>query len=334
MKAIAQDRYGAPEVLEFREVEQPVAGPHDLLVRVHAASANARDWHIMRGDPYIVRLMSPSLFGLNGPRRQIRGSDFAGRVESVGAAVTRFRPGDEVYGDAGASDGAFAEYVVVSEDLAERKPSNISFEQAAAVPLAGTTALMAVRDAARLHAGQRMLINGSSGGVGTFAVQIARALGAHVTAVCSSRNVDLLQSLGADQVIDYTHEDFARGSTRYDVLLDLVGNRSLSDCRRVLEPDGTLVLSGGGTSHGGSFFGPMGLMIRATVMSKFLQKPHMLVLTATSNHANLATLRELIEDGKVTPVIDRTYPLDKTPEAIRYMEVEHARAKVAISVIN
>jgi NADPH:quinone reductase-like Zn-dependent oxidoreductase len=332
MKAIVQDRYGAAEALELREVKKPVAGPHDLLVRVHAASVNARDWHIMRGDPYVMRVMSPSQFGLNGPKTKIRGSDFAGRVESVGAEVTRFRPGDEVYGDVGAPDGAFAEYLSVPEDLAERNPVNVSFEQAAAVPVAANTALMGLRDAARLQAGQHILINGSSGGVGTFAVQIARAFGAEVTGVCRTRNVDLVQSIGADHVIDYTCEDFSRGSTRYDVLFDLVGNRSLADCRRVLKPDGTLVLSGGGTSRGGSLIGPMGPMVRAMVVSKFVRHQRLVILMVTPSGANLATLRELVESGKVTPIIDRTFPLDKTPDAIRYMETEHARAKIAVSI--
>jgi NADPH:quinone reductase-like Zn-dependent oxidoreductase len=332
MKAIVQDRYGAPEVLELKEVETPVPGPHDLLVRVHAAAVNARDWHIMRGDPYIVRVMSPSVFGWSGPKMKIRGCDFAGRVEALGSAVTRLRPGDDVYGDVGAPDGAFAEYLSAPEDLVERKPVNVSFEQAAAVPVAGNTAFMGLRDAARLQAGQHILINGSSGGVGTFAVQIAKAFGAEVTGVCSTRNLDLVRSIGADHVIDYTHEDFARGSARYDVLFDLVGNRSLADCRRVLKPNGTLVLSGGGTSRGGSLIGPMGPMLRAMVVSKFSRQQRLVILMVTPNRANLATLRELIESGKVTPIIDRTYPLDKAPEAIRYMEVEHARAKIAISV--
>lgn len=333
MKAIVQDRYGAPDVLRLQEVDKPVAGPHDLLVRVHAAGINARDWHIMRGDPYIVRLISPSLFGWSGPKMRIRGSDFAGRVEAVGTAVTRFSPGDDVYGDVGAPDGAFAEYVAVPEDLVEPKPLDVTFEQAAAVPVAGNTALMGLRDAARLQGGQRVLINGASGGVGTFAVQIAKAFGAHVTGVCSTRNVDLVRSLGADHVIDYTRDDFASEQTRYDVLFDLVGNRSPGDCRRVVNPSGTLVLSGGGTSRGGSLIGPMGPMIRAMVESTFVRQPRMVILMATPSRANLATLRELIESGKVTPIIDRTYTLEETPEAIRYMEVEHARAKIAISVL-
>lgn len=332
MKAIVQERYGGPEVLLLQEVDRPAVGPLDLLVRVQAASVNARDWHIMRGDPYIVRVISPSLFGLRGPRMKIRGSDFAGRVEAVGSAVTRFGVGDEVYGDIGDSDGAFAEYLSAPQDLVERKPGNLSFEEAAAVPLAGNTALTGLRDAAKLEAGQHILINGASGGVGTFVVQIARAFGAVVTAVCSTRNVELMRTLGAEHVIDYTREDFARGSTRYDVLFDLVGNRSLEDCRRVVNPSGTVVLSGGGTSRGGSLLGPMGPMLKAMLMARFVRAQRLVVLTVTPNRANLATLRELIERGQVSPAIDRTYPLEQAPEAIRYMEVEHARAKVALSV--
>jgi NADPH:quinone reductase-like Zn-dependent oxidoreductase len=334
MKAIVQDRYGGPDVLRLTEFAKPWAGPQDLVVQVHASSINARDWHIMRGDPYIIRLISPSVFGLTGPRMKIRGCDFAGRVEAVGGGVTRFRPGDEVYGDVGAPDGAFAEYLSVPQDLVERKPANVSFEGAAATPVAGNTALTGLRDAARLQAGQHILINGSSGGVGTFAVQIARAWGAEVTAVCSTRNVDLMRSLGADHVVDYRREDFARGPTRYDVLFDLVGNRSLADCRRVAKPDGTVVLSGGGTSRGGSLIGPMGPMVKAMVVSRLARRPRLAVLTVTPNRANLATLRELIENEKVTPIIDRTYPLEKTRDAISYMEVEHARAKIAISVFD
>jgi NADPH:quinone reductase-like Zn-dependent oxidoreductase len=334
MKAIVQDRYGGPDVLRLRDVDTPRAGAHDLLVRVHASSINARDWHIMRGDPYVVRVMSPSVFGLAAPKMKIRGSDFAGRVEAVGSEVTSFCPGDEVYGDVGMPDGAFAEYLLAPQDLAERKPANLTFEQAATIPVAGNTALMGLRDAARLQAGQHILINGSSGGVGTFAVQIAKALGAEVTAVCSTRNVELMRSLGADQVIDYTRQDFVRGPMRYDVLFDLVGNRSLADCRRVVKPGGRVVLSGGGTSRGGSFFGPMGPMVRAMVLSRLVRSQRLTVLMVTPSRASFSTLRELMESGKVTPIIDRTYPLERAGDAIRYMEVEHARAKIAISVLD
>ncbi|MEV6653227.1 NAD(P)-dependent alcohol dehydrogenase [Streptomyces sp. NPDC051219] len=324
MKAIVQDRYGSPDVLEFREVDKPVVADHEVLVRVRAAAVNARDWHLMRGDPYLARLV----LGFSGPKAKIRGTDFAGRVEAVGKAVNRFRPGDEVFGEA---DGAFAEYVCASDDVLERKPANLTFEQAAAVPLAGNTALMGLRDLGRVEPGQKVLVNGASGGVGTFAVQIAKAFGAEVTGVCSTRNMDLVRSMGADHVIDYTRDDFTRNGRRYDVVLDLVGNRSLTECRRALTPEGTLVLSGGGVSEGGSLVGPMGLILRGQVLSRFVSQ-RLLVLTATPNKENLAALRELVEPGKVTPVIDRTYPLSEAPEAIRYLEVEHARAKVVITV--
>ncbi|HEY0806384.1 MAG TPA: NAD(P)-dependent alcohol dehydrogenase, partial [Pseudonocardiaceae bacterium] len=271
------------------------------------------------------------VFGLGGPKRKIRGRDFAGRVDAVGRHVTRLRPGDEVYGDLGDANGAFAEYVCVPDNLVEPKPVNLTFQQAAALPLAANTALTCLRDAARVQPGQQVLINGASGGVGTFAVQIAKTFGADVTGVCSTRNVDLVESIGADRVIDYTREDFTRNGQRYDVVLDLVGNRSLADCRRVLTPTGTLVLSGGGVSDGGSLIGPVGLLMRAQALSRFVR--HRLVApAATPSTENLATLRDLTESGKITPVIDRSYPLSGVPEAIRYLEVEHARAKVVITV--
>ncbi|MFF5228899.1 NAD(P)-dependent alcohol dehydrogenase [Dactylosporangium sp. NPDC000521] len=325
MKAIVQDRYGASEVLRVDEIEPPAAGDGEVLVRVHAASVNARDWHVMRGDPYLARLA----FGLAAPKVRVRGTDFAGRVEAVGAGVTRFRPGDEVYGEV---DAAFAEYVRVPEGGAvDLKPANLTFEQAAAVPLAANTALMGLRDAAGVRPGQRVLVNGASGGVGTFAVQLAKAFGAHVTGVCSTRNVDLVRSLGADRVIDYTRADFARESGRFDVVFDLVGNRSLADCRRVLTPAGTLVLSGGGVSDGGSLFGPMGLLTKGRLVSRFVRH-RVCALTAVPGRENLATLRELIESGAVTPVIDRTFALGEAAEAVRYLEMDHARAKVVLTV--
>ena len=324
MKAIVQDRYGPPDVLALRDVDQPIPAGNEVLVRVRAASVNARDWHLMRGDPYVAR---PS-FGLRRPRVKIRGTDFAGRVEAVGPDVQRFRPGEEVFGEA---DGAFAEYVCAPDGVVEPKPANLTFEQAAAVPLAGNTALMGVRDVARVEPGQQVLINGASGGVGTFAVQIAKSFGAEVTGVCSTRNVELIRSLGADHVVDYTVEDFTRNGRQYDVVFDLVGNRSLTDFRRALTPEGTLVLSGGGVSGGGSLFGPMGLFVKGQLMARFVHH-RLLPLTVKPSQENLATLRELAESGKIAPVIDRTYPLSETPEAIRYLEVEHARAKVVITV--
>jgi NADPH:quinone reductase-like Zn-dependent oxidoreductase len=324
MKAIVQDRYGSSDVLELREVDRPVVAGDRVLVRVHAASVNAYDWHLMRGDPYLARLG----LGLSGPKAKIRGRDFAGRVEAVGPAVTGLRVGDEVFGEA---DGAFAEYVCAADGMVGRKPANLTFEQAAAMPLAANTALIGLRDAARVRPGQQVLVNGASGGVGTFAVQIAKAFGAQVTGVCSARNADLVRSIGADHVIDYAREDFTRTGRRYDVVFDLVGNRTLADCRRALTPAGTLILSGGGVSRGGSLVGPLGLIIRGRLLSGFVRH-RLVILTAKQSKENLTTLRELAESTKVTPVIDRTYPLREAAEAIRYLEVEHARAKVVISV--
>jgi NADPH:quinone reductase-like Zn-dependent oxidoreductase len=332
MKAIVQDRYGSPDMLELRDIDVPVPADNEVLVRIHAASVNARDWHIMRGDPYLARLMVPAVMGLRaGPKAKMRGSDFAGRVEAVGRDVRRFRPGDEVYGDVGYTGGAFAEYVCAPENVVEPKPTNLTYEQAAALPLAGITALVGLQDAGRVRPGQQLLINGASGGVGTFAVQIAKSFGANVTAVCRTRNVDLVRSLGADQVIDYTRDDFSRNGMRYDVVFDLVANRSLTDLRRALTPTGTLVLSGGGVSDGVSLAGPMGLSIKAMVVSRFISQ-RLVQLVPEENSENLAALRELAEAGKLTPVIDRTYPLSEVPDAIRYVEVEHARAKVVITV--
>jgi NADPH:quinone reductase-like Zn-dependent oxidoreductase len=324
MKAIVQERYGSPDVLELREIDKPVPADNEVLVRVVAAAVNAYDWHLMRGDPYVARLS----LGFGAPKEKIRGRDFAGRVEAVGREVKRLSPGDEVYGEV---DGAFAEYACVVQDMVDVKPANLTFEQAAAVPLAGNTALMGLRDAARVRPGEQVLINGASGGVGTFAVQIAKSLGATVTGVCSTRNLDQVASIGADHVIDYTKDDFTRGGQRYDVVFDLVGNRSLADCRRALTADGTLVLSGGGNSNGGSLIGPVGLMVKAKVSARFVRQ-RLVVLMAKQSTENLAALRELAESGKITPVIDRTYPLSEVPEAIRYLEVDHARAKVVITI--
>jgi len=324
MKAIVQDRYGPPDVLELRDIDAPAAGAGEVLVRVQAAAVNALDWHYMRGDPYIAR---PSM-GLRRPRVRIRGRDFSGRVEAVGVGVDRFRPGDEVFGEA---DGAFAEYVSAPDDAVDKKPANLTFEQAAAVPVAGNTALIGLRDVADVRAGQRVLINGASGGVGTFAVQIAKSLGAEVTGVCSARNADLVRSIGADHVIDYTSQDFSRDGQRYDVVFDLVGNRSLADLRRALTPEGALLLSGGGVSEGGSLVGPMALFVKGMLLSRFVRQ-RLLQVTEKPSRANLAALRELIESGAVAPVVDRTYQLSEVPEAIRHLEVEHARAKVVITV--
>ncbi len=334
MRAILQQRYGSADELRLDDVEKPVPGRNEVLVQVHAASVNARDWHVMRGDPYLARLALPTVMGWRGPKRRIRGTDVAGRVEAVGAGVDRFRPGDEVYGDLGDAHGAFAEYVCAPADQIEFKPDNLSFEQAATMPLAGSTALIGLRDLGQVRPGQHVLINGASGGVGTFAVQIGKALGAEVTAVCSSRNAELVRSLGADHVIDYTTDDFSRDGRNYDVVLDLVGNRSLGRLRRVLLPGGTLVLSGGGTSRGRpGLVGPMGLVIKGQVVARFARE-RIVLLTATPRRELLAMLRELAEAGEVVPVIDRTYTLSEVPEAVHYLEVEHARAKVAVSILS
>ncbi|GAB2633665.1 NAD(P)-dependent alcohol dehydrogenase [Kribbella swartbergensis] len=320
-----QDRYGGPDVLEFRDIDRPGVGGDQVLVRVRAASVNARDWHVMRGDPYVARLMNPAAFGLRAPKG-VLGTDFAGVVEAVGPDVRRLKPGDEVYGEAA---GAFAEYVRASETVVDHNPANLTFEQAAAIPLAANTALMGLRDVAQLKPGQKIVINGASGGVGTFAVQIAKALDAEVTAVCSTRNVDLMRSLGAGEVVDYTHDDFTR--SQYDVVLDLVGNRSLTDLRRALRPGGILILSGGGVSGGGSVFGPVGLILRGVLLSRFVRQ-RIVTFDAKPSAENLATLRSMAEARQLIPAIDRTYPLAATADAIRYVETEHARAKVVLTV--
>ncbi|MEZ0446904.1 NAD(P)-dependent alcohol dehydrogenase [Cellulomonas sp. ICMP 17802] len=324
MKAIVQSRYGSPDVLTLDDVDEPEPAPDEVKVRVRAASLNARDWHLMRGDPYVARLSAQ--FGRRGPRQPIRGSDFAGTVESVGAGVTRLRPGDEVYGE---SDGALAEVVCAPERLVARKPANLTFEQAAAMPLAATTALQGLTG--RVQPGQSVLINGASGGVGTFAVQLAHALGAEVTAVCRTRNVELVRSLGADHVVDYTRDDPMRTGRRHDVLFDLVANRSLRDLRRALTPTGTLILSGGGVSEGGSLLGPIGLLVRSRALAPLVRQ-RVVVLSVVPGAEHLDALRELAEAGTLVPVIDRTYPLPAAADGLRYLEGEHARAKVVITV--
>jgi NADPH:quinone reductase-like Zn-dependent oxidoreductase len=320
MKAIVQDRYGPPEVLELKEIERPAVGDGDVLVRVRAASVNPQDWHLMRASPFVIRLTGN---GLRAPRKPIRGTDAAGEVEAVGKDVTRLRRGDEVFGWC---EGAFAEYVCADESHFVPKPDDLSFEGAAALPLAGSTALQGLRDEGAVQPGQEVLIIGAGGGVGTFAVQVAKAFGARVTGVCSRTKMDLVRSLGADEVIDYTREDFTRGSRRFDVILQLAGTASPSACRRALTPEGKLVLSSGE----GRFAG-IDRLARALVSSPFVPQ-QLRGFLAKETTADLVTLAELVEAGEVTPVIDRTYPLSEVPEAISYVEEEHARGKVVITV--
>ncbi len=326
MQAIVQDRYGPPGVLELREVPDPVPGPGQVLVRVGAAALNAYDWHHLRGDPYLARLS----FGVRRPKATIRGRDVAGRVEAVGAGVTRLRPGDEVFGDLGAADGAFAELVAAPEAHLAVRPAALPVEQAAAMPLAGTTALRGLRDVGGVRAGQQVLINGASGGVGTFAVQIGKALGASVTGVCSARNAELVRSLGADDVIVYTEDDFARGDRRWDAVLDLVGNRSLADLRRAVTPDGIVLLSGGGVPGGGGLVGPLALIVRGRIAK--LRRHRVVDFDAPPSRRHLEDLLGFVEAGTVSPVVERTYPLADVADAFHHLEREHARAKIVITI--
>lgn len=328
MKAFVLHRYGPPDVLELTDTGTPVPADDEVLVRVRATSINPYDWHIMRGEPYVARLM-PGGLGLRGPKLRILGCDMAGQVEAVGKDVTQFRPGDDVFGLL--DQGGFAEYVTARESLLAPKPRNLSYEQAAAVPTAAVTALLGVRDAGQLQPGQKLLVNGASGGVGTFAVQIARALGAKVAGVCGPRNVDLIASIGADEVIDYSTEDFTRTGQRYDLVLDVAGTRSISACRRVLTPKGTLVAVGG---PAGRWLQPAGHMFSTLAMAPLASQRMVMADTVgcTEKKQNLMTLTGLIEDGKVTPAIDRCYPFEQIPAAIRYQEQGHARGKVIVAV--
>lgn len=323
MQAIVQHEYGSPDVLKLDEIDKPIAGDDDVLVQVRGSSVNPADWHTSTGTPYLVRAMGG---GFRRPKRTILGSDVAGRVEAVGKNVSQFQPGDDVFG---IGEGAYAQYVCASEALLEMKPANMTFEQAAAVPIAAFTALQGLRDHGQVQPGQRVLINGASGGVGTFAVQIAKTLGADVTAVCSTRNVDMVRSIGADQVVDYTQEDFTQtGDARYDVLIDNVGNRHLSECRRALSSEGVYVMIGGPK---GRWLAPVPRLIRAVVSFKFVgQKFRFFV--ARSNKADLTHLKELIESGSVMSVIDRQYSLSEVPEALRYLGEGHSRGKSVITV--
>lgn len=323
MKAIVYRCYGPPDVLRLEDIEKPVPANDEVLVKVHAAAVNPLDWHYMRGSPYLMRLGS----GLGAPNDPRLGVDFAGTVEAVGSNVQRFKPGDEVFGG---RTGAFAEYVTVREDRAlALKPANVTFEQAASVPIAAITALQALRDKSKVEAGQKVLINGASGGVGTFAVQIAKYFGAEVTGVCSTRNVEMVRSIGADHVIDYTKEDYTDGGTQYDVIIDNVGNHSLLANRRVLDPDGILVIVGGPK---GNWLRPLMGPIKAFVLSPFVDQELGMMLAQFSQE-DLTILGDLMQSGKVTPVIDRRYPLSEVPAAIRYSEEGHARGKIIINVL-
>jgi NADPH:quinone reductase-like Zn-dependent oxidoreductase len=325
MKAIVQDRYGGPEVLELTDIDRPVPTGNEVLVQVKAAGLHRGDWHVMTGLPYMIRLAVPTL-GLRKPKVPVLGMDVAGVVEAVGSNVTRFRPGDEVFGWC---DGSFADYACAGEDHFAVKPANLSFEQAAVVPISGFAALQAVRDVGEVQAGQRVLVIGAAGAVGWFAVQLAKAFGAQVTGVASTTQLDLVRSIGADEVIDYTRQDVTDGRRQWDLILDTGGRRSLSRLRRALTPKGTLVVVGG--EGGGRWMGGFLRNLRAPLVSRFVgQRLRMLV--SRERQEDLETLRELIEAGKLTPRIARTYPLGEVPEAMRALEAGNTRGKLVITV--
>jgi len=322
MKAIVQDTYGSRDVLKLREIDKPKVGDDEALVRVHAAGVDRGVWHLMTGLPYLTRLA----FGLRAPKTPVPGMDLAGVVEAVGKSVSRVEPGDEV---SGVGKGTFAEYALAREDKLAPKPANLTFEQAAVVAISGLTALQGLRDHGRIEPGQEVLIVGASGGVGTFAVQIAKAFGGRVTGVCGAAKVEMVRSIGAYHVIDYTREDFAEGDPRYDLILDIGGNSSLSRLRRALAPKGTLVIVGG--EGGGRWLGGTDRQLRAMMLSPFVGQK-LLAFVSPENHEDMMALKELIESGKVMPVIDRTYSLSEVPEAIRYLEEGHAKGKVVITL--
>jgi len=323
MKAIVQDTYGSADVLELRDIDRPEIADDEVLVRVHAAGVDRGVWHLMTGLAYAIRLAG---YGFRAPKTPVPGMDLAGVVEAVGKDVTRFQPGDEVFG---IGKGAFAEYGRAQENKLALKPANLPFEQAAVVAISGLTALQGLRDNGRIEAGQKVLIIGASGGVGTYAVQLAKSFGAQVTGVCSTTKADLVRSLGAEHVIDYTREDFAGGGQRYDLILDIGGNSSLSRLRSALTPRGTLVIVGG--EGGGRWLGGTDRQLRALLLSRFVSQ-RLTSFINSENHEDMAVLAELIEAGKITPVIDRTYPLIEAPEAIRYLEQGRARGKIVVTV--
>jgi NADPH:quinone reductase-like Zn-dependent oxidoreductase len=323
MKAIVRDTYGSADLLELRDVDTPEIADDEVLVRVHAAGVDRGVWHVMTGLPYPIRLAG---YGLRAPKNPVLGADVAGVVEAVGNDVKRFQPGDEVFG---IGKGSYAEYAVAPENTLAPKPANLTFEQAAAVAVSGLPALQGLRDHGKVERGQKVLIIGASGGVGTYAVQLAKAFGAEVTAVCSTAKVDMVRSLGADHVIDYTQDDFAAAEQRYDVILDVGGNPGLSRLRRALAPKGTLVITGGETD--GRWLGGTDRQLRALVLSRFVEQK-LTTFISTEKREDMIVLTELIESGQVTPVIDRTYPLTEAAEAIRYLEQGRARGKVVITV--
>jgi NADPH:quinone reductase-like Zn-dependent oxidoreductase len=323
MKAMVRDTYGPPDLLELRDIHIPEISDDEVLIHVHAAGVGRDVWHVMRGLPYPIRLAG---YGFRAPKNPLIGSDMAGVVEALGKNVSRFQPGDEVFG---IGKGSYAEYVCAREAKLAPKPANLTFEQAAVLAIMGSTALQALRDHGRVERGQEVLIIGASGGVGTYAVQIAKAFGAHVTGVCSTTKVEMVRSIGADHVIDYTREDFAEGDQRYDVILDIGGNSSLSRLRRALASQGILVIVGG--EGGGRWLGGTDRQLRAMMLSPFVGQK-LGTFVNKENHEDLLVLKELTESGKITPVIDRTYPLSEVPEAMRYLEAGHARGKVVITV--
>jgi NADPH:quinone reductase-like Zn-dependent oxidoreductase len=325
MKAIVQDTYGSADVLKLREIDKPAPADGEVLIEVRAAGVDPGVWHLMTGVPYLVRAMG---FGLRAPKVPVRGRDVAGRVEAVGANVTRFKPGDEVFGTA---EGTFAEYVCAREDRLALKPANLTFEQAAATPISGVTALQAIRDGGKVKTGQNVLVIGAAGGVGSFAVQVAKAFGATVTGVCSTNKLDLVRSIGADHVIDYTREDFTDGSRRYDLVVDTAGNRPLTQLRRALAPKGMLLIVGGEGGGGRWLAGFDRQIFRAPLLS-LMAGQSLRPLVAKESSADLVALSALIEEGKVTPLIDRVYPLSEAPDAIRYLAQGHARGKVVVKI--
>ena len=323
MKAIVYTKYGPPDVLQLKEVEKPTIKENEVLVKIHAASVNAADWHLLTADIFLVRLMGMGLFK---PKNTILGADIAGRVEAVGKDIKQFRPGDEVFGDIFAGGtGGFAEYASVSESALALKPANLSFEEAAAAPLAAVTALQGLRDEGQIKPGQKVLINGASGGVGTFAVQIAKSFGAEVTAVCSTRNLDMARSIGADHVIDYTKEDFTQNGQQYDLILAANGYHPISAYKRALTPQGVYVMAGGSPAQ----------MFQAMLLGPWMSTKggkKMGGVSAKANQKDLVIIKELLEAGKVVPVIDKRYPLSEVPEALRYLGTGHARGKIVITV--